>query len=88
MADKAQFLQTITQDRSGGMWVSFGGGGLYRLRTAFGQNSEGAATFRSESDIEFTDNAGRIWFGSRNESDWRCSTAIAYRYSAQSTVFE
>ena len=31
MADRAAALQTITQDRSGGMWVSFGGGGLYRV---------------------------------------------------------
>src|SRR5262249_35269388 len=31
MADQSAFLQTITQDAGGGMWVSFGRHGLYRF---------------------------------------------------------
>jgi hypothetical protein len=30
MADQSAFFQTITEDHSGGMWVSFGRHGLYQ----------------------------------------------------------
>ena len=68
MADKAQSLQAITQDRLGGMWVSFGAGGLYRLaRRYLDKIWRASATFqRQVCMIEFTDTAGRVWFGYRN----------------------
>jgi signal transduction histidine kinase/ligand-binding sensor domain-containing protein len=77
MADRVAGLQTITQDRLGGMWVSFGGSGLYRVAngiwTAFG----GRRDFPQSTLIsEFTDNVGRVWFGYRNgtlavlDADW------------------
>lgn len=64
MADQAQFLQTITEDRSGGMWVSFGRHGLYRLAdgvwTPYGGRQDLPKT---GVVIEFTDSLGRVWFG-------------------------
>jgi signal transduction histidine kinase/ligand-binding sensor domain-containing protein len=64
MIDKAHFLQTITQDRLGGMWVSFGREGLYRLAdgvwTAYGGREDLPKTMVL---IEFTDSLGRVWFG-------------------------
>ncbi len=64
MADQVQFLQTITEDRSGGMWVSFGRHGLYRLAdgvwTPYGGRQDLPKT---GVVIEFTDSLGRVWFG-------------------------
>jgi len=64
MSDKSHFLQTITQDRKGGMWVSFGRHGLYRLAdgawTAYGGHDDLPKT---GVVIEFTDSLGRVWFG-------------------------
>jgi len=64
MADQAQFLQTITQDRSGAMWVSFGRHGLYRLAddawTPYGGRQDLPKTGVL---IEFTDSLSRVWFG-------------------------
>ncbi len=65
MADKAELLQAITQDRSGAMWVSFGPAGLYRFK-------DGVWTKRGERpDLPmwgiltvFTDSTGRVWFAS------------------------
>src|SRR5262249_30226893 len=54
----------VTQDSKGGMWVSFGRHGLYRLAdgvwTAYGGHEELPKT---GVVIEFTDPAGRVWFG-------------------------
>jgi signal transduction histidine kinase/ligand-binding sensor domain-containing protein len=58
------YLQTITQDRAGGIWVSYGRHGLYRL-------ADGAwSPYGGRKDlpkigvvIEFTDSLGRVWFG-------------------------
>ena len=64
---RAASLQTITQDRLGGMWVSFGGGGLYRLADGIWTSFGGRGDFPKSSLIsEFTDSAGRVWFGYRN----------------------
>ena len=64
MADQSSFLQTITQDHSGGMWVSFGRHGLYRLAdgvwTTYGGHKDLPTT---GVVIEFTDSLGRVWFG-------------------------
>ena len=64
MADKSHFLQTITHDRRGGMWVSFGRQGLYRLAdgvwTPYGGRKDLPTT---GVVIEFTDSLGRAWFG-------------------------
>jgi ligand-binding sensor domain-containing protein len=64
MADRGAYLQTITQDRRGGMWVSFGRHGLYRLAdgvwTSYGGRDDLPKT---GVVIEFTDSLGRVWFG-------------------------
>jgi signal transduction histidine kinase len=64
MIDDMSFLQAIAEDRAGGVWISFGRHGLYRL-------AEGVWTpFGGREDLpktgvvtEFTDSLGRLWFG-------------------------
>src|ERR1041385_1178106 len=67
MAKLGYFLQAITQDRQGGLWVSFGRHGLYRLAggvwTSFGGRED---LPRTGVVCEFTDIAGRVWFGFTN----------------------
>jgi signal transduction histidine kinase len=64
MADQSPFLQTITQDRSGGMWVSFGRHGLYRLADGVWTSYGGREDLpKTGVVIEFTDSLGRVWFG-------------------------
>lgn len=64
MADQAMFLQTITQDHSGGMWVSFGRQGLYRLANGVWVSCGGRDDLpKTGVVIEFTDSLGRVWFG-------------------------
>jgi signal transduction histidine kinase/ligand-binding sensor domain-containing protein len=64
MAKQASFLQTISQDRLGGLWVSFGRHGLYRFAngvwTPYGGRDDLPKT---GVVIEFTDSLGRVWFG-------------------------
>jgi signal transduction histidine kinase/ligand-binding sensor domain-containing protein len=64
MANRGPYLQTITQDRLGGLWVSFGRQGLYRfaneLWTPYGGREDLPKT---GVVIEFTDSLGRVWFG-------------------------
>ena len=64
MADQVSFLQTITQDSQGGMWISFGRHGLFRLAngvwTPYGGHEDLPKT---GVVIEFTDQQGRVWFG-------------------------
>jgi PAS domain S-box-containing protein len=59
-----EFLQTITEDQQGGIWVSFGRHGLYRLAngswTAYGGRDDLPKTWMM---IAFTDSLGRVWFG-------------------------
>jgi signal transduction histidine kinase/ligand-binding sensor domain-containing protein len=62
--DKPWFLTTVTQDGSGGMWVAFGGSGLYRLKDGVWTKYGGRTDFpTSGAVIVFTDTLGRIWFG-------------------------
>jgi len=64
MADQAAYLQTITQDNSGGMWVSFGRRGLYRLADGVWTSYGGRTDLpKTGVVIEFTDRLGRVWFG-------------------------
>ena len=64
MADQSPFLQTITQDHSGGMWVSFGRHGLYRLADGVWTSYGGREDLpKTGVVIEFTDSLGRVWFG-------------------------
>jgi len=64
IAGMASFLQTITEDRLGGMWISFGRHGLYRFAngvwTPYGGRDDLPKT---GVVIEFTDSLGRVWFG-------------------------
>jgi signal transduction histidine kinase/streptogramin lyase len=66
MANQFGFLQTITEDPHGGMWVSFGRHGLYRLAngswTPYGGRHDllKAGTMMI---VAFTDRLGRVWFG-------------------------
>jgi signal transduction histidine kinase/ligand-binding sensor domain-containing protein len=65
MAELAAFLTTITQDESGGMWVSFGPLGLYRFKGGVWTKYGGRRDLPTSGVlIEFTDTLGRIWFGS------------------------
>jgi PAS domain S-box-containing protein len=68
MVNQFGFLQTITGDQQGGIWVSFGRHGLYRLAngswTPYGGRDDlpkGGALI-----IAFTDSLGRVWFGYTN----------------------
>lgn len=65
--DEGAFLQAMTEDRAGGLWVSFGRLGLYRLVngiwTAFG-GREGLPKTGVVS--EFTDSLRRVWLGCTN----------------------
>jgi streptogramin lyase len=65
MANQFFFLQTITRDEQGGIWVSFGRHGLYRLAdgiwTSYGGRDDLPKT--GILMIEFTDSLGRVWFG-------------------------
>jgi len=64
MADQSGYLQTITQDRRGGMWVSFGRHGLYRLADGVWTSYGGREDLpKTGVVIEFTDSLGRVWFG-------------------------
>jgi signal transduction histidine kinase len=64
MAEQSRYLQTITQDEHGGIWVSFGRHGLYRFAdgmwTPYGGHDELPKT---GVVIEFTDSLGHVWFG-------------------------
>ncbi|MGO9433249.1 MAG: histidine kinase, partial [Terracidiphilus sp.] len=71
VADKAWSLQAITEDRPGGIWVSFGSAGEYRLAKGIWTLSGGHRELGlpgSSVLSEFTDNLGRVWFGNRNHS--------------------
>jgi PAS domain S-box-containing protein len=65
MVNQYQFLQTITEDRQGGVWVSFGRHGLYRFAngswTPYGGRDDLPKT--GSMMIAFTDSLGRVWFG-------------------------
>jgi len=64
MADQALFLQTITQDQLGGLWVSFGRHGLYRFANGAWTSYGGREDLpKTGVVIEFTDSLGRLWFG-------------------------
>ena len=68
-AEKAQYLQTITQDRLGGMWISFGRRGLYRLADGVWTSNGGHSDIATAGVyIAFTDHLGRTWFGGRNNT--------------------
>ncbi|HEY6763921.1 MAG TPA: PAS domain-containing protein, partial [Candidatus Sulfotelmatobacter sp.] len=65
MVNQFEFLQTITGDQQGGIWVSFGRRGLYRLAngswTPYGGRDDLPKT--GTMMIAFTDSHGRVWFG-------------------------
>jgi signal transduction histidine kinase/ligand-binding sensor domain-containing protein len=66
IANQFNFLQTITGDQQGGMWVSFGRHGLYRLAngswTPYGGRDDLPRT-GTWMIVAFTDSLGRVWFG-------------------------
>ncbi|MGA2850432.1 MAG: triple tyrosine motif-containing protein [Terracidiphilus sp.] len=58
------FLQAITEDEFGGMWVSAGRHGLYRLANGVWTPYGGRKDLpRTGVLAEFTDKLGRVWFG-------------------------
>jgi signal transduction histidine kinase len=63
LVGRALTVFSITQDRSGGMWASFGPAGLYRLKDGMWTKFGGRTDLTSGSLISFTDQSGRIWFG-------------------------
>ena len=69
VAGKAGYLQALTQDRQGGLWVSLGRHGLYRLADGVWTPYGGRDDLPKTGVVsEFTDAAGRVWFGfTRNQ---------------------
>jgi PAS domain S-box-containing protein len=67
IADQFPYLQTITGDEQGGIWVSLGRHGLYRFANGIWSSHGGRddLTKMGEVLIEFTDSLGRVWFGCR-----------------------
>jgi signal transduction histidine kinase/ligand-binding sensor domain-containing protein len=65
IANQFTFLQTMTADQQGGMWVSFGRHGLYRFSngdwTSYGGHDDLPKAMLML--IAFTDSVGRVWFG-------------------------
>ena len=69
MVNQFELLQTITGDQQGGIWVSFGRDGLYRLAngswTPYGGRDDLPKT-GAGMIVAFTDSLGRVWFGYTN----------------------
>jgi len=63
IANQFNFLQTITGDQQGGMWVSFGRHGLYRLADGIWTSYGGRHDLPKSMLVAFTDSLGRVWFG-------------------------
>jgi signal transduction histidine kinase/ligand-binding sensor domain-containing protein len=66
MANQFDFLQTITEDPQGGIWVSFGRHGLYRLAEGIWRSYGGRDDLPKTGAmmiVAFTDSLGRVWFG-------------------------
>ena len=62
--DQGYFLQAITQDREGAVWVSFGRHGLYRFADGIWTRYGGRKDLPPTGVVsEFTDSLGRVWFG-------------------------
>jgi PAS domain S-box-containing protein len=67
MMNQFEFLQTITGDQQGGVWVSFGRHGLYRLADGIWTLYGGRDDLPKKAILfEFTDSLGRVWFGYTN----------------------
>ncbi|MGA9134438.1 MAG: two-component regulator propeller domain-containing protein [Candidatus Sulfotelmatobacter sp.] len=64
MAEKAFYLQAMTEDRAGGLWVSFLRYGLYRFADGVWTSDGRRKDLPSGGPyVEFTDSLGRMWFG-------------------------
>lgn len=64
VAEHAFYLQAITEDRAGGIWISFGRYGLYRFADGVWTNlDERINSPRGGPLVEFTDSLGRVWLG-------------------------
>ena len=59
----ARSFQSITQDLSGGIWISIQGAGLYRYANGSWTPYGGRRDLKKGVVIEFTDKLGRVWFG-------------------------
>jgi len=65
MANQWGFLQMVTGDQQGGIWVSYGHHGLYRLANGSWTLYDGRENLpKTGVIIAFTDSLGRVWFGS------------------------
>jgi signal transduction histidine kinase/ligand-binding sensor domain-containing protein len=63
----ARYLQAITQDRAGGLWIALGRHGLYRLADGVWTPAGGRKDLPAIGIFaEFTDSLGRLWFGYQN----------------------
>jgi PAS domain S-box-containing protein len=65
MAKQYFFLQTIAQDRQGGLWVSYNGNNLNRFADGIWTSYVGRNDLPKKVPLicAFTDNLGRVWFG-------------------------
>src|SRR5262249_44659900 len=60
-------IQAMTLDRSGGLWVSLGRRGLYRVADGIWTPGGGRKELLTPDALcAFTDSLGRIWFGGTN----------------------
>lgn len=66
MSGMARAMLCITQDGSGGIWLSFGRPGLYRLKDNVWIKNGGRSDLTPGNLIAFTDRMGRVWFGYMN----------------------
>jgi len=67
IASQFPFLQAVTGDEHGGIWVSLGRHGFYRWADGIWKSYGGRDGFpKGEVLIEFTDSLGRVWFGYSN----------------------
>lgn len=65
MTGQGLYLQGMAEDGAGGLWVSFGRLGLYRLMNGRWSNSGGRQDLHRAGGVivEFADNLRRVWFG-------------------------
>ncbi len=64
LADRLRFMQAIAQDRNGGVWVATGRRTVYRYANGSWTIYGGRNDFPKINVLsEFTDAAGRVWFG-------------------------
>ena len=63
-----EYVQAITKDSSGGLWVSVPRKGVFHLQDGKWTSLESLGGPRTTAPSEFTDSEGRVWFGFLNNT--------------------